>query len=205
MFQSVMSALTAPCRVGCRMVKGAVATAKGGSQPVTAVGYASNGVDSAEISPHAVGRSLMRNLFSALGYKPQNGVIDLDGLEAAAQAKSSDLQATFADLLQQAGINLPQTGLKVTTDAEGNLRLAEDHPQREQIEAILNQDPELGNQFRAVSSALSLVKAGREGGEFQAAFAEDPYAAVAEYAYLLGRQEGEEPFTLTVTAPTESR
>lgn len=67
---------------------------------------------------------------------------------------------------------------------DGRLIVANDHPQKAEIEELVNSNETLRNEFARLSSLTRLIAAGREAAEFQAAYAKDPRAAVAQYSYL---------------------
>lgn len=66
----------------------------------------------------------------------------------------------------------------------GRLIVTNDHPDADRIESLLAKNPELCNQYTAATNTLALVKHGQEHAKFAQAYAENPQAAVAQYAYL---------------------
>jgi len=66
----------------------------------------------------------------------------------------------------------------------GKLIVTNDHPDADKIEDLLAKNPELCNQYTAATSTLALVQHGQEHAKFAQAHAENPQAAVAQYAYL---------------------
>ena len=112
-----------------------------------------------------------------------DGVISLDEMRNFFQEKAADFQSEVSERLTAMGIDATQT-LDLTTDSEGNVVVANDHPDKEKIEAMFADDPELSNDFRQISSTGSLIKACEAHVEFAADYAEDPEAAVAKHWHL---------------------
>lgn len=112
-----------------------------------------------------------------------DGCISIDEMRQFFQEKSAQFQAEVNNRLLAAGVGITQP-LDLTTDASGNVKVVGDHPQKDQIEAMFADDPELANQFRQISATGSLIKACEAHSEFAADYAVDPKAAVAKHAHL---------------------
>jgi hypothetical protein len=119
-----------------------------------------------------------------------DGVITLDELRSFFQEKTAAFQSELRDSLNAAGID-PTKTLELTTDSSGNVRVANDHPDKEKIEALFAEDPERAGDFRQISATGSLLKAAEEYAEFAADYAEDPQAAVAKHWELFSRIKDE--------------
>ncbi len=128
-----------------------------------------------------------------------DGVITLDEMRGFFREKSAAFQSEVRNRLNAAGLDATRT-LELTSDREGKVRVAGDHPDKEKIEAMFADDPELSNDFRQISATGSLIKACEAHVEFAADYAKDPKAAVAKHwslfsgikdEYVLRLGEGE--------------
>ena len=112
-----------------------------------------------------------------------DGAITLDEMRGFFREKAADFQSEVRNRLNAMGIDATQT-LDLTTDSEGKVRVANDHPDKDKIEAMFAEDPELAGDFRQVSATGSLIKACEAHVEFAADYAKDPKAAVAKHWHL---------------------
>lgn len=112
-----------------------------------------------------------------------DGVITLDEMRGFFREKSADFQSELRNRLNAMGVDATKT-LDLTSDREGKVRVVGDHPDKEKIEAMFAEDPELSNDFRQVSSTGSFIKACEAHVEFAADYAKDPKAAVAKHWHL---------------------
>ncbi|BBD09449.1 hypothetical protein [Desulfovibrio ferrophilus] len=144
--------------------------------------------DSVNLSDSA---HLISSFFADLGveYTPGEGV-SLDALEAGLNKSQDKLKSDIGALFIQYGISTTPP-VELTSDGEGKIRVKGDHPQKDQIEQLFANRPELANDFRKVSGLSSLVEAGKEYLEFAEAYAKDAYAAVAQYSHLFNNMESE--------------
>ncbi|WP_419778438.1 hypothetical protein [Maridesulfovibrio sp.] len=72
------------------------------------------------------------------------------------------------------------------------MRVKGDHPDKDKIEQLFQDDPDLSNDFRGISALSSLVEAGKEYLEFAKAYEKDPYEAVARFGHLFNGMNNEE-------------
>lgn len=86
--------------------------------------------------------------------------------------------------------------VRLEIDAVGHARVVGDHPQKAEIEQLFVDHPELRNDLAHASASLSLQKAAEEAVKFQAAYAEDPEAAVALFSYLFDPARNSGPLEL---------
>jgi hypothetical protein len=129
-----------------------------------------------------------------------DGVITLDEMRGFFREKAADFQSEVRNRLNAMGVDATQT-LDLSTDRQGNVRVANDHPDKERIEAMFADDPELSNDFRQISATGSLINAAEAHIEFAADYAKDPKAAVAKHWHLFSgfkdeyllRLSGEDP------------
>ena len=166
---------------GYAMASYAMSSATTDSSPVAAATGAVE--DELDISP--AGQLASQLTSGALwGIDPgsDNAISTLDFTQARARMQS-EFQTEFNQLADEQGIDRSQT-FTLTSDAMGKVRVVGNHPDKEQIEAIFEENPQLANQFRGISALSSLLQAAEEAQPFQEAYAKDPYAAVAQYSHL---------------------
>ena len=132
---------------------------------------------------------------SPLGLDRQNGV---DSIAAQTQQLKQQFQAAFRKLLDDQGIELGG-GVSLQVGAHGDIRVANDHPDKLFIESALKNDPELSNLFRKISANSSLLHAAEQASKFQQAYGVDPQRAIEEYRRLFG-DRSPQTFSMTITA-----
>ena len=127
---------------------------------------------------------LLSSFFSGFGIdKPGGGAITLAEAEAALERKRDKLEGDVSSLFLENGVPLTPE-VELTVDGAGKVCVRGDHPQKDRIEALFEDNPELANDFRAVSGLSSLVDAAKEHEGFAALYRQDPEAAVAKYGHL---------------------
>lgn len=112
-----------------------------------------------------------------------DGVITVDEMRDFFREKSAAFESEVRRRLNAIGVDATQT-LDLTTDSEGKVRVVGDNPDKEKIEAMFADNPELANDFRQVSSTGSFIKACEAHVAFAADYAKDPKAAVAKHWHL---------------------
>ena len=144
---------------------------------------------------------LLSSFFSGFGIdNPDGGTITVDEAEAALERKRDKLEDDVNALFLENGVSLSPE-IKLTTDGAGQVRVQGDHPQKDEIEALFEDNPELANDFRAVSGLASHVEAAREHMDFAALYRQDPETAVARYGRLFDGTEDDGEFVLTIGEP----
>ncbi|WP_419786357.1 hypothetical protein [Pseudodesulfovibrio sp.] len=141
---------------------------------------------------------LMSNFFSSLGvdYTPGKP-LTLDALEAGLEQKQDALETGIKAMFLENGISTTPP-VDLTSDEDGAIRVSGDHPQKEEIEALFEANPDLANDFRGVAMLSSVVEAGREFNEARTAEANNPYATAAQYFGQLPGQTDDD-FVLTIS------
>jgi hypothetical protein len=137
--------------------------------------------DSLANSPDNSLASLLSSLFS-------NNT--LDGIQGAADQLRSNMQTELSKLLKDNGIDTSKE-IKLQVDSNGQVIVANDNPQKAQIEKLFKDDPSLRNDFVKFNSTSELAAAVQEASAFQAAYAKNPNAAVAQYSYLFDGSDNE--------------
>lgn len=74
--------------------------------------------------------------------------------------------------------------IQLSVASDGRVVAPADHPAKDRIESFINGNEELRNLFVGITSTKSMIEIGRESAAFQARYAVDPKAAVAEYSHF---------------------
>lgn len=117
------------------------------------------------------------------GQASLDGVIQMEELTALQQETQSSVESRLRSLFAEHGIDTSQE-IRLEVASDGRLIVAGDHPQKAQIEELVNADASLRNDFVKLASLTSILAAAQEAAPFHEAYANDPYAAVAQYSYL---------------------
>ena len=146
---------------------------------------------------------LMSSFFEGMGVQCTSGNCVTSGdLKAALEQGSETFGSRVSELFLENGISLDPP-VELTTDGSGYVRVKGDHPQKEEIEQLFADNPDLANEFRGISALSSLVEAAAEYEEFAKLYEQDPYAAMARYAHLFNDLPKED-FSLVVGEEQES-
>lgn len=108
--------------------------------------------------------------------------VQVNDIRQSAETRLESLGREITSRLAALGIELTEP-LAVQVAADGRLVVGE-HPQRDAIEKMLNEDPKLANQLRELSAQFSLLHAADQHLEFLDAYEQDPVAAVKQFAHL---------------------
>lgn len=111
------------------------------------------------------------------------GAITIDDLKAEIKEDKCMLLLQAKKLLAENDIDTSR-GINLSTDEQGRVIVTNAHPDKEKIEKIFEENSELSNLFRKISSMESIVRHSQAALAFQSAYARNPQAAVAQYAYL---------------------
>jgi hypothetical protein len=114
--------------------------------------------------------------------------ITLEDMQAFADEQLDAFGKGFRALLRGNDIDTSQPITLGHEPGTGKLIVTNDHPDADKIEALLEKNPELCNQYTAATSTLALIKQGEEHSKFAEAYGKNPQAAVAQYAYLFDTQ-----------------
>ena len=115
------------------------------------------------------------------------GRVTVDDLREAYLERRDALAGRIADAFDEAGIDTSEP-VRLTVGFDGRVTVAGDHPQRAEIEQIFRETPGLRDQFVQTAALGDFVRSADEAIAFQAAYAKDPYAAVAQYSHLFSGQ-----------------
>ena len=112
--------------------------------------------------------------------------ITFDDLKAEAADATSEFQKGFNILMQENNIDTSKP-IELQSAMNGLLVVSNNHPDKEKIEKILEQNLDLVNAYHHAEGCNDILKKGQEASEFQRAYALDPQAAVAKYSYLFNK------------------
>lgn len=120
---------------------------------------------------------------SLFGVEPGRA-ITLADMQSFADEQLEAFGRGFRALMRGNDIDMSQPITLGHEYGSGRLIVTNDHPDADKIESLLAKKPELCNQYTAATSTLSLIKHGQEHAKFAQAYANNPQAAVVQYAYL---------------------
>lgn len=112
-----------------------------------------------------------------------DGSLSITDMETAQQQIQAQVESKLNRLFAEHDIDTTQE-IRLQVGADGRVIVANDHPQRDQIEQLFADDPELRNDFVQAQSMAEFLGAAQEAIAFQQAYARDPEAAVAQFSYL---------------------
>lgn len=144
--------------------------------------------DSVDISGAA--REMAR-VFSGAG-----GTVRVEDIEAETKAALGVFQKDLESLFAQNDIDTSQE-INISTDRNGKVIVTNDHPDKEKIEQIFENDDDLANRYKGISNNIALLKAAEEASAFQKEYLINPQAAVAKYSYLFDENRNNTP-TLSI-------
>ncbi len=145
-----------------------------------ALAQASANASEPAATPTPIARKLAGSLF---GDAAADGIITGDEMRAARDEAKAAYQRRFGAAIAAQAIDT-SVPLKLQSDALGRVVVVGDHPDKARIEQLFAEDGELNNAFKKASSLARMVAAFEEVLPFHEAYAKDPKAAVAQYAYL---------------------
>lgn len=142
-------------------------------------------------SSSPLGGSLLATLFDST---------NAEGIQASADNAFATVQAELRTLFREQEIDTSRE-LKLQVGHDGSVIVANNHPQKAEIEQLFKNDPTLRDAFVKFTALSELAAAAREAVAFQAAYAKDPTAAVAEYSYLFDNAD-EKTLSLSILDDT---
>ncbi len=148
-----------------------------------------------------LGPDLVARLFPGVP-RSADGSIHLEDIRTYRNERRDALNARIREAFRDAGLDTNEE-IRLQVGYDGRIVVANDHPQREEIEQIFADDAELRNHFAEVASLSELIRAGDEATRFQRAYAKDPVAAVAEFWHLFSGQARPE-FSLLICGDESS-
>lgn len=119
-------------------------------------------------SPRELTALTMPKLFGD-AYDQRTGTIDMVKFAVQVREETADLAADLDRRLRASGID---TGIPVTLTVRGNgtIGVAGDHPQRQAIERLFADDPELANRYRKVAGDNHMIATAQLASRFHQAW-----------------------------------
>lgn len=112
-----------------------------------------------------------------------DGMITGDEMRMELNDAKADYRRRLSAAIADRGIDT-SVPLRLQTDTAGHVRVVGDHPDKARVEALFAEDPALRNAFQRMNSIAHMLETVAEAVAFQAAYARDPKAAVAQYSHL---------------------
>lgn len=124
-----------------------------------------------------------------LGGKLGDCTMSIKDIQEEGARRWAEFQDNYQSLLDEYGISSePPFGLIL--DGQARLNLIGEHPQSYEIKKMLAENPELAQEYNAVTAIGQFLSAAKESIEFQKAYAQDPYEALRRFAYLFEELPG---------------
>ncbi|MCC6695311.1 MAG: hypothetical protein IT365_06750 [Candidatus Hydrogenedentes bacterium] len=118
-------------------------------------------------------------------------------LAARLEEEIAKFREELTSLFEQLPIdNLPE--LVLGTDSEGNVTVMNDHPDKEQIDALFKAHPMLSNAFSRLAVNASLVRTYAVQFPFAVGYLRDPQGAVMDVGASLSGANSPQNFRLTI-------
>lgn len=133
--------------------------------------------------PQATVHALKAPALPPLFKYADDGVITGDEMRLELAEAKSEYLSRLKTAMAAHGLEASQP-FRLTSDAQGQVRVVGEHPGKAQIEALFAEDPQLTQAFHRTSAIAHLIANAEEAIAFQQAYAQDPRAAVARYASL---------------------
>lgn len=173
---------------------GPTSTQKHSSRPVETSFSRTTATDSVNISEAA--RTMSRTIPGENIQMPTvgaGGVVRIEDVEAETKEALNAFQKDLNGLFAENGIDTNQA-INISTDQNGNVIVTNDHPDKEKIEQVFENNGELANRYKGISNNMALIKAVEEASAFQKEYVIDPEAAVAKYSYLFDDNRNNDPY-----------
>jgi len=113
----------------------------------------------------------------------ENGNVTMESLRKAVEEETEALRSDVARMLARAGVR-DEPPVELAMDYEGKVRVKGDHPDKDKVEALFEENPDMRDRFAALSAGSGMLEAMEEHMEFARAYAQNPAAAVQKYWYL---------------------
>lgn len=143
------------------------------------------GEDSLALSPQANSMNPLLDIESFLGFTPKvPGRVSVEEIESHAKESLRNFNRNMMSLFKENGID---TGIPIALGnayGTGNVIVTNNHPDKEKIEFLFEENFELRNEQIRIGNMFSLVNAAKNHTEFAKAYGQSPQAAVKQYAYL---------------------
>lgn len=129
-----------------------------------------------------------------------DGSIHIEDIRERTKHNMADLQSRLDSLFITNNIDT-STPVQLQMGADGQLFVANDHPQKAEIEKLLTTNPAIRTRFAQISSDTTMVKAADEAVAFQAAYRRNPQAALAQFAHLFDADRPQPTVSIKIGGP----
>lgn len=145
--------------------------------------------DSVDISQQGASLSRLCNLRSLFGFEPKvSGQVSIEELEFHGQEQLQEFNKRMQSVFKAAGIDTSVPIELGNQRGTGNVIVKNEHPDKEAIEKIFEDNFEYRNEQIKINNMLTLAAEGREASKFHEAYCNNPEKATQEYAYLFTTQ-----------------
>jgi hypothetical protein len=131
------------------------------------------------------GSILENSLEKLFGFQPkQKGRITIDELLEQGTRQLDEFNRVIKRLFYENDID---TSLPIELGSQygtGETIVTNNHPDKEKIDQIFREHPEMSNNFKRISNMLEMAELGKESTKFQQAYRQNPQQAVEQYGYL---------------------
>lgn len=115
----------------------------------------------------------------------QGNAVQPDAIKKELDEDIATFKKEINKYFKKNGIDTSQS-INLECDAEGYLRVTNDHPDKEKIEEIFAGDFDLRNLCVKINGFTEMLETMPETTAFQKAYAANPRLAVAQFSYLFG-------------------
>lgn len=131
--------------------------------------------------------------------RPERPPLDLPTRESLTRDTAS-FAADIAKVFGEAGIRVPPEPV-LGNDAQGHVRVANDHPDKDRIERLFEDNPELQQRYAKLSAGSSLLRAAENHNQFAAEYERLEGNLAAQSALVEATvARNKAPFYMTITA-----
>ncbi len=117
------------------------------------------------------------------GVESVNNEVQLTDIQESMEQDLQSIQYMLDLALNEAGIN-KNPSFNINSSESGILYIDSEHPDKESIEKILNENPNIRETYKRVSMNSSLIASCKRQKVFNTAYEIDPISAVRKFDYL---------------------
>ncbi|MBF0410740.1 MAG: hypothetical protein HQM10_25570 [Candidatus Riflebacteria bacterium] len=141
------------------------------------------------------GKLVDQKPFMFMSASGSSGSITLNDLSENCSKSKNIFQKHLKLWMKEEKIQTPPS-IELDVLNSGRVAVTSNHPDKDKIETFINDNEEMRNLYVGITSTQSMIEIGRESVKFQARYAVDPKAAVAEYSHFFS---GHYRFSTTLT------
>lgn len=137
------------------------------------------GGDRVSLSPQGLRAAFMTDL----GLEPSTDAITLSDIQRAVERDQASVREMLGTITEELG--LTRSSFELSTGLDGGIVVSGNLPERGALQEVLNVNRQFQQIFSRLSANTCLLKAAKDGLEFQQAYAVDPKKAVEDFMSLL--------------------